>query len=278
MRSFIANITHDNETEVDINEFNTGSISSSRGWIEEVLGFDIGALSQDEIDRLRPEVYRRTAQQATEYEYHKIHDAYTFLADGSALIPADATAGVLYILRNPLDVAISFAHHSNKSIDQVIEHMANPEFVFAKNIKQQNKQLRQRLLSWSMHVNSWVNATELNRLIVRYEDMKLLPQQTFTKVASFLKLPGDSAQVEQALSKCHIDKLQQQEKEKGFNEKSAKAESFFRKGIIGDWQQTLSKKQIETIVCHHSDMMQQFGYLDKSGQPLVEPIAMSSTT
>ena len=274
MRSFIANLTHEEDTEVDINALNTGAISSARGWIEDTLGFDIGALSPDEIDKLRPGVYRQTALQATEFEYHKIHDAYTCLPSGDALIPADATTGALYIIRNPLDVAISFAHHSHKSIDQAIENMANPKFVFAKNKKQQNKQLRQRLLSWSMHVSSWVNADELNRLVVRYEDMKLVPEKTFTKVAKFLNLPTDNKQIKQAISTCNIKKLQQQEQEKGFNEKSARAKSFFRKGIIGDWQQTLSKKQIDTIIGNHFDVMQQFGYLDKTGQPLVEPAEM----
>jgi len=276
MRSFIANLTNEDEGEVDINEFNTGSIASARGWAEEELGFDIGALNHDEIDRLRSVVYSQTARRAEQCEYHKIHDAYTFLPDGKPLIPSDAITGVLYILRNPLDVAISFAHHSHCSIDQAIKNMGNPDFAFGRGSQRQHKQLRQWLLTWSMHVSSWADVEGINRMVVRYEDMKLKSCQTFTAITRFLQLPDEQEKIEQALNKCDIKKLQQQEKEKGFNEKSAKTASFFRKGIVGDWQNTLTEKQVEQIITNHAEVMLRFGYLDSQGQPLVEPLEMNS--
>jgi len=275
MRSFIANLTKKEEGEVDINEINTGSIASARCWIDGVLGFDIGELSHDEIDKLRPDVYCQTAQEAEQYEYHKIHDAYRLLPDGRPLIPTKATAGVLYILRNPLDVAVSFAHHSHCSIDQAIKNMGNPDFAFAKGLKRQHRQLRQQLLSWSGHVSSWGKVKGINRLIVRYEDMQLKPHETFATVARFLQLPDEQSQINQALQRCNIKNLQQQEKEKGFNEKSAKVDSFFRKGIVGDWQKTLTEKQVKQIITDHAKVMQHFGYLNEQGQPLVEPLEMN---
>ena len=65
--------------------------------------------------------------QVEKYAY-PIHDAYTFLPGGVPLVPPEAVRGALYLVRNPLDVAISLAHHASYSIDQVITHMANPIF------------------------------------------------------------------------------------------------------------------------------------------------------
>jgi len=267
-RSFIANLRNEEPEEIDINEIHTGAIASGRGWIDEVLGFDSADLSPDESDLLRPEVYRWYAANAESLEYHKTHDSNTILASGQPLIPVDATLGALCIIRNPLDVAISFSHHNNCSIDQSIKNMGNEEFVFCKNIKRIDNQLRQKLLSWSSHVLSWADAEELNRLVVRYEDMKQQPLTTFTRMCRFLELPHDAVSVQDALNKCAFEKLQQQEKEKGFCEKSPKHKSFFRKGIVGDWQQTLTTEQIDRIVADHHIVMRRFGYLDESGNPV----------
>jgi hypothetical protein len=39
---------------------------------------------------------------------------------GHSAINFSATAGAVYIVRNPLDVAISFAHHAGRPVDQTI--------------------------------------------------------------------------------------------------------------------------------------------------------------
>ncbi|MEE9344906.1 MAG: sulfotransferase domain-containing protein [Methylococcales bacterium] len=277
MRLFIANLNGEEENPVDINELQTGSIASARGWIDAVLEFDIGALSHDEIDQLRPAVYHWSATHTEVLEYHKIHDAYTRLADGRELIPAEVTRGALYLIRNPLDVAISFAHHSNCSIEKVINNMSNAEFAFCAGNKRFHNQLRQWLLSWSDHVLSWVDAEHINRLVIRYEDMVEQPLTTFTSVAKFLELTTDETSIKQALEHCAIKNLQQQEQDKGFKEKMAKSAKFFRKGKVGDWQETLSPTQIQRIVSDHFQVMQRFGYLDARGQPLVRPLVSHQT-
>ena len=267
-RAFIANLLHEEPEPVDINEFHTGAIASGREWLESALDFDINELSQDEIDQLRPVAYNWLSQQLEAPGYHKCHDAYTHLPNGEALIPAAATRGALCIIRNPLDVAISFAHHSGSTIDKSIENMGKPDFSFCGGAKGYYNQLRQHLLSWSAHVTSWADATDLNRMVVRYEDMRLNPIETFTQIASFLKLPNDKKSITEALEHCRIEKLQAQEREKSFKEKSAKAASFFRKGIVGDWQETLTEQQIQTIISDHKTVMQRFGYLDSHGLPI----------
>lgn len=266
-RAFIANLLNEETEAVDINALNTGAIASDKDWVETALDFDINELSHDEIDRLRPAAYRWLSQQLESPRYHKIHDAYTYLPNGEALIPIDTSKGALCIIRNPLDVAISFAHHNSCSIDKAIANMAKADYAFCAQSKCYYPQLRQRLLSWSGHVLSWADAPGLNKLIVRYEDMKQNSVATFSSMASFLELPHDKKSVTEALEHCKIEKLQAQEAASPFRERAAKSKSFFRKGLVGDWKNTLTDKQVNILINDHRSVMQRFGYLDAQEQP-----------
>lgn len=268
-RIFLANVLKPSETPIELNDIQTGAIASARQWVDETLGFDSASLSHDEIDRLRPLVYQWHSEHLEGAGYHKIHDAYTYLENTTPLIPQRGTLGALYFIRNPLDVAISYANHSNCSIDEAIAHMGKPSHAFCKGKYKQHNQLRQKLLSWSMHVNSWTKATDIRICVLRYEDMKQNPLSTFTKAAEFLELGASIQAIKQALSHAHIEKLQRQEEQSGFKEKPAKVSRFFRKGNVGDWQNTLSLSQVNQIIEDHGEVMQQFGYLDTNHQPIL---------
>jgi aryl sulfotransferase len=262
-RMFLAHMLDTRMQALDLNQMHTGVIASAREWVDEALGFDSADLPHDALDQLRPAVYAWHAKQKKTMKYHKIHDAYTYLpgTDNTPLIPVADCLGVLYFIRNPLDVAISFAHHLSCSVDQAIAYMGMPDFALCKKKTKQHDQLRQCLLSWSMHVKSWHEAKQLNYLIVRYEDMKNHPLETFTKAAQFLALKFTQEQIEEALKNSDISRLQRLEKTEGFREKPVKASCFFRKGIVGDWKNTLTSKQINQIIHDHGEMMEAHGYL-----------------
>ncbi|MCH9755762.1 MAG: sulfotransferase domain-containing protein [Gammaproteobacteria bacterium] len=260
-RIFLAHILNTSGEALDLDSIQTGAIASARGWVDEALGFDSAHLSHDDVDALRPVVYAWHAKQTKKVGYHKIHDAYTYLLDGSALIPTDGCLGVLYFIRNPLDVAISFSNHLNCSIDKAIVAMKTSDFAFCKGHNRQHDQLRQQLLSWSMHVKSWRDAKNMNCLVLRYEDMKLNSVETFTKAVQFLNLKTEPGAIERALNDSDIERLQRLEQENGFKEKPPKTKSFFRKGIVGDWENTLTSNQVNQIIHDHGEMMEAHGYL-----------------
>ncbi len=269
VRAFISNLMRESSEPVDINALCTGPIASSREWINKALDFDINELSHDEIDQLRPEAYCWLSEQMNNPSYVKVHDGYTFLPKGRPLISQKASRGTLYIIRNPLDVAVSFAHHCDLSIDQTISNMADPQYCFADGTHKIYPQLRQKLLTWSEHVTSWLDRHTPPLLLVRYEDMKLNPLATFTKIARFLELPCEETAIENALTHCEIKNLQAQEQTKTFNEKPPRAKNFFRKGVVGDWQTALNEGQIRKIIFSHGKVMQRFGYIDEQNQPII---------
>lgn len=266
-RLFIGNLLNANEEPLSINALETGSIASSRLWVQAAFDFDINELSHDEVDRLRPYAYEWLSNQSDEFGYHKSHDAFTYL-DGDKsrpMFPVAATAGALLIVRNPLDVVISFAHHSQKSIDTVIERISHSDSKLAGKTNKGQTQLRQRLLTWSEFNRSWMQAP-IEKKVIRYEDMIANPIRVFTEVAIFLRLPSDPDRVSRAVEQCRIETLQGQEKLHRFREKPITAKSFFRKGIAGDWKNTLSEKQVQTIVQAHYDLMLEMGYINENGE------------
>jgi len=268
-RAFLKNLLDEGSEPVDINALNTGGIASSRDWIDEVLGFDSAELTHSEVERLRPAVYRWSLREP-DIGYRKIHDAYTYLADGEPLVSRQGTRGALYILRNPLDVAPSLANHMNCTIDEAITRMGNSSFTLAKEKNGLAEQVPQRLLSWSEHVTSWLDAPGLLREVIRYEDMKSHPLKTFTQAAMFLELPTTPERIEKAVRFSDIRELQKQETEKGFRERPKRASRFFRKGAAGDWKNTLTPEQISRIIQNHFAVMRRFHYIDDHGTPTEE--------
>lgn len=266
-RTFLRNLEADGEAPADINDLYTGNIASSRGWLDEVLGFDTAELTPDEVERLRPRVYAWSSQNP-EIGYHKIHDAYTRLDAGEPMVSREGTRGALYIVRNPLDVAPSAANHWDCSVDQAIERMANAAFAMCGSRKCLHNQVRQRLLGWSGHVLSWVDAPELNVLTIRYEDMQARPQETFARAASFLELPHDAARVAKAIRFSEFRELARQEAEKGFRESPPKVRRFFREGRSGGWRDKLNPDQVRRVIADHAAVMRRFGYLDEQGNPV----------
>lgn len=268
-RIVLANVLNQTDHPISLNQINTGVAASSRGLMNTALGFDSSLLSHEEIDRLRPSIYTWYGDQEHKIHYFKTHDAYSYVQENHPLIPAQGTLGALYFLRNPLDVAISFAHHFNCSIDQSIAIMGNKTFALYDGYGRAHPQLRQYFLSWSLHVQSWVSAHQIEVLVLRYEDMSFAPLSTFKKAMDFLKLDLVEDDLVSALGHTHIEKLQRQEQQYGFEEKSfVQQTQFFRKGIVGDWETTLTDKQIEQIISDHGEMMCKYGYLDKHNNPI----------
>ena len=88
-------------------------MASSREVFDDYTGICSSDLTNDEIDSLRPGVYEQVVADAEKLPiFAKTHDACTNLADGEPMLSRKATAGAIYLIRNPLDVAVSFAYHS----------------------------------------------------------------------------------------------------------------------------------------------------------------------
>lgn len=268
-RIFLTNLLRDGDTPASINELEKTPIASARCIFDQHIGFESSDLTADEIDRLRPELYCYLAADQEEPLFMKIHDAYTHGTENLPLIPASATGGALYFIRNPLDVAVSFAHHNGSDYDTAIANMADDTFTFCGKPKRLHRQLRQKLLTWSGHVMSWIDKAPFPVCLLRYEDMKARPLETFSRAVRFAGLAHSEEQIMKALAFSRFEVVRQQEESEGFQEKCAASKRFFRKGEIGSWREELSEAQVKQIVNDHREVMQRFGYLNEQGELVV---------
>ena len=194
----------------------------------------------------------------------KTHDAYTYVKDEDALLNSLATKCAVYIIRNPLDVVVSYAAHNGSDIDTAIKIMHDTTHCLSSKANGLSNQHRQKLLGWSEHVSSWINQTQVELLIIRYEDLQFDSFATVTKLAEFIGLPSDAANIGRAIENSSFSRLKSQEQESNFREKPSKMGSFFREGKVGGFKNVLTQDQIEYIIKMNKNIMKKFGYLDES--------------
>lgn len=261
-RTVLANFLANAETPVDINNMD-GLVASDRRAADETLGVECSDLTFEEIDRYRPAIYRSIARQSPATLYMKVHDAFSWNSHNEALFPADVTVAVIYLVRNPLDVAVSFARHTNRPIDEVITQMSQSSTTLAGRRDRLSLQLPQHLGSWSRHVKSWLEKPMTPVHLMRYEDAWTNPVEAFAGAFRSIGLEPETTRLQRAIEFSNIDNLRRQEAQGGFREKLLGAEPFFGKGGVR-WRETLNEKQIENVLREHRPVMSRLGYLTEA--------------
>ncbi len=169
--------------------------------------------------------------------------------------------GFIHILRDPRDVAISFAKHQGFSIDEAIETMLfNNEFVTSVD------KVNEAVCTWKNNVESWIAFTSVPRLIIKYEEMLNNPRKILSQIIDFLKILANKdistsdLFLDKILKVTKFDNLKKLEKNDGFVEAS-KFTNFFRKGKSMQWKNILTKNQIQLIEKELSNPMKKIGYI-----------------
>jgi hypothetical protein len=265
LRAFLTSFQYDNRGPVDINSLLARAWASDRSLFDQASGVESSDMTEEEIECYRPDVYRHLAARATETIYLKTHDAFTFTSSGDSLIPADVTHGAVYVVRNPLDVAVSFAHYLTTTTDEAIQRLARETMTLCGNPDCLKPQVKQRLLSWSRHVSSWLDQKTIPIHVMRYEDMSLRPIETFAAAARFLGWEDDVARVRRAVAFSSFEVLRGQEQSHGFKERVPGVAAFFRRGRVDGWRDVLTEEQASRIVADHGPVMRRLGYLSETG-------------
>jgi len=277
---------------LDINDLAANSgIASARSPFDQLTLIDSGLLTYDEVDALRPCVHEHLARgieddagqqrdPAAPVRFVKTHDAYTLTPRGEPLLAgAGGASGAIVIVRDPRDVAPSLAHHAGGGIDAAIDFMADHRSAFCDKPARQHNQLRQKLLSWSDHVESWLDQTDIPVLPIRYEDMIAETSETLRQALTFSGLTVAEADIAHAVDSARFTALSQQEQVHGFREAPRRkaAGAFFRRGQAGAWRDELSPDQVARLEAEHAPVMLRLGYAltatggDATGRARREP-------
>lgn len=260
MRLLLANYMSKDDKPVSIN-FIRGSGAAPRRLFDLHTGLSSRDCTVYEVDRLRPAVYRLWASR--ELPRHvtvgiKAHDACRKTSGGEPLFPEDVTASAVYLVRDPLDVIVSWSFFGcGGDFSRAISDLANPNHSLGAA-----DTVQQWLYTWSEHVESWL-AAPFPVLVVRYEDLTADTVGSLRRVVRFLGLddPPDEERVRRSVAFTSFRRLRAEEATDGFREAPPSVfGAFFRSGRSGAGRKLLSEAQIKAVVATHGDTMAKFGY------------------
>jgi Sulfotransferase domain len=255
-RNFLHNLLRPQADSHDINAMqHLTAYENSRRWFDGLIPRPLAECSAEEIAPLRPRAQERLAAEAPGLVFVKTHNALV-KEFGHPVINSAVTAGAIYIVRHPLDVAVSFAHHLATTTDNAIEKM-NTTGLQTPNTERTAYEVYG---SWSEHVATWTQRPHQGLHIMRYEDMLAKPEATFRQLCDFLLLAPTRAALLEAIEKSSFERLKEQEKERGFFEKPAQAKDFFRVGRAGAWREHLTAEQVRVVMEINRAQAQRFGY------------------
>jgi hypothetical protein len=167
---------------------------------------------------------------------------------------------VIYIVRDPRDVIISYYHYHIKmnkiQDDYSIEKFAS-KFI--------NGQL-DNFGTWAENVGSWLGARKNSHdfLLLRYEDMLENPRDELEKVASFLSLNFSINQLGKIIqfnSFQNMQKLERKESNLWKPIKYSRKDNFFvRIAHVGSWKTEISSSIVRKIEVKWKDIMDELGY------------------
>jgi hypothetical protein len=188
---------------------------------------------------------------------------------------------VVYIVRDPRDVAVSVYHYAIKrrSIpdnfpirDFIPRFLAGEFFV--------------DFGTWEENVMSWYATRQGNGrfLWLRYEDMLADPVQELARVATFLQRPASPEALATAVERSSAAEMRNLEKQQShlwkLTQQTRQDKPFVRAATSGSWQKVLDKASVEAIETAWGSTMRRLGYLpasDRSQDWLAQRVADSPT-
>ena len=220
------------------------------------LGRSIDGMSPSQIAKARPRVQSWYARQKIGLAFLKTHSG-RFLENKTPTISPEASAGGVYLVRNPLDVAVSYAHHFSCAVDVAIDQMNTPGFGF----RNDEKLAHEVTGSWTENVESWTAASDDGLLVVRYEDAVAEPFKVVGDLARHIGFNPNPLQIALAVKFSSFEGMKAEEASHGFAERPSTAARFFRQGLPGQWREALTAAQVDRVVEANARTMERFGYL-----------------
>jgi len=169
---------------------------------------------------------------------------------------------VLFIVRDPRDVAVSYYHFSRKREQASAEGDIGTfvdEFV-AGHVDEYG--------NWGENVGSWLGARRgtADFSVFRYEDLIQDPQAELRKVADSLHLAADVGQIRRAVENSAADNMRRlessQHEKHGFLRQTRTDIPFVRTAKSGQWQSELPPEAARRIEAAWGPLMRELGYLE----------------
>jgi sulfotransferase family protein len=242
VRAFLGNYFQPTGKLLSINELSSITTSDVRqDWFDKAAGGAFAGKDFDHWISVRNKVLQMIAGSSPGNRFVKTHSKIDRIGDIDLIMP-QVTAAAICIIRNPFDVAVSFARHSNITIDVSIDRLSDP-----RNISSTDTGILEVMGRWDDHVQSWTKAPGLPYHLMRYEDMVDNPKIAYKALLKFLQVPVEYDKFQKALKETSFSAMQKQESSQGFREKPPGMDKFFSTGKYGGWKDSLTPAQVARI-------------------------------
>jgi hypothetical protein len=174
---------------------------------------------------------------------------------------------VIYIVRDPRDVAVSFYHHNVKARNIPDDYPMTsfvPRFI-AGEFDRKFGSWRENVLSWTL-----LRRNESTFLMLRYEDMKRDPVTVLADIVAFLdrcsfgKIDSNSAALQRTIELSSPERMRALEKKEAANwvltKHTRSDKPFVRSAISGGWKTQLTPESVAAIESAWGGLMQSLGY------------------
>lgn len=258
-RVFLHNLINilDGRGAQELNELDVHSTwDIAAHWYDPFLAAPPNRATKEAVAAARPLAQQRIADSVEGVVFVKTHAA--LIKDrGTPTVDMSRTAGAVYIVRNPLDIVLSYAKHMDVPVEEAVEVLNTPRFETPNG----PHSVYEVYGSWSQHVESWTRRAHHAIHVLRYEDLIADPIRSFTGLARHLRIQASSENIEKASELSSFARLSAIEADKGFRERSEYSDRFFRSGTAGQWRAALPPSLVERVVFHHREVMRRFDYL-----------------
>ena len=167
----------------------------------------------------------------------KTHSA-NLKVNGYNYTDENRTLGVIYIVRDPRDIVISYSHHTGTSIDYNINKLFDNKVTLLNS----NNRIKVILSRWDTHIKSW-SLLNVKKYIIKYEDLINNTEKHFLELIDFIRkdlkiqFKLNSKKFKNIITNTSFKKLQENENIIGFDE--VYKGKFFRKGLSKQWENIL---------------------------------------
>ncbi len=207
------------------------------------------------------DIFQKEIIKDNEYTFLKTHNA-SININNHDFANLNNTIGLIYIIRDPRDVVVSYSSHLNLDVEETFEIMKRED-----SLEKTNENFDRSLLtSWKNHYNSWKYFPK-NKIFIKYEDLIDKPNETFLELIKFLnkiiKLKVDEKLIKDSLNKVSFETLQSLEAKDGFPENRSIVEKnkFFKVGKKGQWNKKLKNDLVSKINKCFEIEMKELNYL-----------------
>src|SRR5271163_4694791 len=173
---------------------------------------------------------------------------------------------VIYLVRDPRDVAISEYHFDLK------KRYIEPDLSLEQFVKRFIAGETSSYSSWWEHAASWIATRQGNPafLLVRYEDLLADSIGETRKIAEFLGIPAGPERLQAAVERSSADRMRKLEKQEADHwtgtKNTRKDIPFVRAATSGGWKESLPLASAEQIEVAWTPLLNFLGYELLSGQ------------